>query len=107
MCNHVRKSIFLAVSTLCVCSATAMVAQQGKSSTKPDVSPEKAIALAHEGHCRESISPLKQAMAPQNPAEMRKEAGVVGVRCSLDIDNREATLEFIRLLNKQFAKDPD
>jgi tetratricopeptide (TPR) repeat protein len=32
---------------------------------------------------------------------------VSGVRCSLAADNRDATLEFIRLLNKQFPRDPD
>jgi tetratricopeptide (TPR) repeat protein len=38
---------------------------------------------------------------------MRKQAGVLGVRCSLAVDERESADEFIRLLNKQFAKDSD
>jgi tetratricopeptide (TPR) repeat protein len=46
-------------------------------------------------------------MAGQAPAATRKQAGVVGVRCSLAIDDRDSALEFIRLLNKQFAQDPD
>jgi tetratricopeptide (TPR) repeat protein len=37
----------------------------------------------------------------------RKQAGVAGVRCSLAIDDRGSTLDFIRLLHKQFAQDPD
>jgi tetratricopeptide (TPR) repeat protein len=41
------------------------------------------------------------------PVATRKQAGVVGVRCSLAVDDRDAALDFIRLLNKQFAKDPD
>lgn len=40
-------------------------------------------------------------------AEMRKQAGVLGVRCSLAIDDRDSTTEFIRLLSRQFPKDPD
>lgn len=71
------------------------------------MSPEKAISLAEQGRCRESISGLRHAMAGSVTAETRKQAGVLGVRCSLAIDDRDSTDEFIRLLNKQFSKDPD
>ncbi len=73
----------------------------------PHISPEQAITLASQGHCRESISALERAMAAQAPAETRKQAGVVGIRCSLAIDDRPATLNFIRLLNSSFGHDPD
>jgi tetratricopeptide (TPR) repeat protein len=46
-------------------------------------------------------------MTSQVPAPTRKQAGVVGVRCSLAVDDRQSTADFIRLLNKQFAQDPD
>jgi len=46
-------------------------------------------------------------MANTVPAEVRKQAGVLGVRCSLAMDDRDATNEFIRLLTRQFPKDPD
>ncbi|MGC2160268.1 MAG: tetratricopeptide repeat protein [Silvibacterium sp.] len=83
-------------------------AQQAKSaSPAAHISPQQAIALAEQGHCRETISALKQAMAPQVPPETRKQAGVAGVRCSLAIDDRTATLDFIRLLGKDFGHDPD
>lgn len=71
------------------------------------VPPEKAVALAEQGHCRENIFALKRAMTAQLPAATRKQAGVVGVRCALAVDDRDAALEFIRLLNKEFARDPD
>ena len=32
---------------------------------------------------------------------------MAGVRCSLAVDDRDSAAEFIRLLTKQFAKDPD
>ncbi len=83
-------------------------AQQSKSvSSKASISPQEAITMASQGHCRESISALKKAMAPQVPAETRKQAGVVGVRCALAIDDRSATLSFISSLNRDFGRDPD
>jgi tetratricopeptide (TPR) repeat protein len=87
----------------------ATLAQQAKVSAAPSpgLSPEKAISLAEQGRCQASLAGLKQAMKGQVAAGTRKRAGVLGVRCSLDVDNRDSALEFIHLLNKQFAQDPD
>jgi len=71
------------------------------------LSPEKAISLAEQGRCRESVSGLKHAMASSVAAETRKQAGVLGVRCSLAVDDRGSANEFIGLLTRQFPKDPD
>src|SRR5437773_9956608 len=46
-------------------------------------------------------------MTSQVPAPTRKQAGVVGRGCSLAMDDRDSTLDFIRLLNEQFSQDPD
>jgi tetratricopeptide (TPR) repeat protein len=86
-----------------------LLAQQSKSAPtpRPVLTPEKAVGLAEQGRCGESISGLKHAMAATVPVEVRKQAGVLGVRCSLALDDRDSTDEFIRLLTKQFPKDPD
>src|SRR5581483_5469025 len=89
-------------------SGSGVLAQQTKpTASKPQLSPEKAINLAEGGHCRESISALKRAMNSQASAETRKQAGVVGVRCALALDDRDSALDFIRVLNKHFPRDPD
>jgi tetratricopeptide (TPR) repeat protein len=81
--------------------------QSPAPSSRPVLTPEKAITLAEEGHCGESLSALKHAMAATVPPDVRKQAGVLGIRCSLAMDDREATDDFILLLTKQFRKDPD
>src|SRR5262245_28065881 len=107
MCRYFSKG-GLVVALVYFLSATQALAQQTKAAgAQPPLSPEKAIALAEQGHCRESISGLKHGMAAQSAAEIRKQAGVLGVRCSLAVDDRDGTLEFLRLLNKQFPRDPD
>jgi len=102
-----QATAFLAL--LSFCSSPIMAAQQPKAAAKAPsgLSPDKALSMAEQGHCRESISGLKHAMAGTVAAETRKQAGVLGVRCSLAIDDRDSADEFIRLLNKQFSKDPD
>ena len=90
-------------------SAPIIFAQTSKAVTPSaaPLSPDKAISLAEQGHCRESISALKRVIAGTVPADTRKQAGVLGVRCSLALDDRDSADEFIRLLSKQFPKDPD
>jgi len=39
--------------------------------------------------------------------DIRKNAGVLGVRCSLALDDRDSTLDFARLLSKRFPRDPE
>ena len=96
---------FLSVAAL---SGFSSSAQQTKSaSPAAHIPPQQAITLAEQGHCRETISALKQVMAAQVPADTRKHAGVVGVRCSLAIDDRTTALDFIRLLGRDFGRDPD
>lgn len=97
------------VLTATLWSAPVVVAQTSKapSTARVPLPPEKAISLAEQGHCRESISGLRHAMTGTDAAVTRKQAGVLGVRCSLAIDDRDSADEFIRLLSKQFHQDPD
>jgi tetratricopeptide (TPR) repeat protein len=94
---------------VCLCNSQIIAAQESKAAAKAPSGPppEKAISQAEQGHCRESISGLKHAMAGTVATETRKQAGVLGVRCSLALDDRDSAAEFIRLLNRQFSKDPD
>jgi len=108
MYQHTGKAAFFVVLAGCLTSVPSILAQQAKiAAPGSGLSPEKALSLAEQGRCTESIPGLKRAMASQVTAATRKQAGVVGVRCSLAMDDRESTADFIRLLNKQFAKDPD
>jgi tetratricopeptide (TPR) repeat protein len=93
-------------------SPRLFIAQQSNSSSSPSAAPamttEKALELAQQGHCQEALPALKRTVSAQGvTADMRKQAGVAGVRCSLAVDNRDLTAEFIRLLDKQFPHDPD
>jgi tetratricopeptide (TPR) repeat protein len=109
MYKYSGKAASVALVAGCLWTSPTILAQQAKVGAVPksELSPEKAISLAEQGRCRESISGLKRAMAGQVSAATRKQAGVLGVRCSLALDDRDSTLDFIRWLNKQFAQDPD
>src|ERR1700678_1714347 len=84
----------------CLWLRPGTLAQQAKVSAAPSpgLSPEKAISLAEQGRCRARLAALKQAMKGQVAAGTRKQAGVLGVRCSLDVVDGVSGLEFIQLL---------
>ena len=108
MCRYLAKAAAIPALLGCFWHGSILLAQQPPTpGSRPVLSPEKAIGLAEQGRCGESISALKHAMADTVPAEVRKQAGVLGVRCSLAMDDRDSTDEFIRLLTRQFRTDPD
>ena len=109
MPRYLAKAAALFVLLSCFGPGSILLTQQSHAPGSQAVpTPEKAVSLAEEGRCRESIAGLKHAMTVTTvAAEVRKQAGVLGVRCSLAMDDREVTNEFIRALTKQFPKDPD
>jgi tetratricopeptide (TPR) repeat protein len=90
-------------------STSPLAAQQPKTNAAAETtaSAEKATTLAEQGRCAEAVSTLKRVLSGQGPAEVRKKAGVLGLRCALSMDNRDSTLDFLRLLNHQFPEDPE
>jgi tetratricopeptide (TPR) repeat protein len=109
MCSSRRKAVFFLSLAGYIWSASIVLCQQPKAGAAPQsaLTPEKALALAEKGRCRESMSALKRALTSQLDTATKKEIGVVGVRCSLAVDDRDSTLDFIRFLHKQFPLDPD
>ncbi len=109
MCSFRWKVVLFLPLAGCIWSASIAVCQQPKAGAVPHpaLTPEKALALAEQGRCRESMAALKGALASQRDPTTQKEIGVVGVRCSLAVDDRDSTLDFVRYLHKQFPLDPD
>jgi tetratricopeptide (TPR) repeat protein len=68
---------------------------------------DKAIALAGQGHCKEALPALRRILASSGPVDSRRTAGIAGLRCTMAVDNMDATLDFARLLQHEFGNDPD
>jgi tetratricopeptide (TPR) repeat protein len=109
-----RVSFAVAISWLALgfwFPASLLVAQEAKPSppaaSGAGVTEEKAVAIAEQGHCKEAVPSLKRIVGGQGSAELRKKAGIVGLRCAMNMDSADAVLDFLRLLNHQFPQDPD
>jgi tetratricopeptide (TPR) repeat protein len=68
---------------------------------------EKAITLAQQGRCKESLPALKRAMTGPAASDTKKRAGVMGLRCAMTVDDRDAAVDFLRQLRKSFPQDPE
>lgn len=111
MLRNSAQTTIVRLSVAFLLGVPLLPAQQPKT-TQPTGSPAtittaQAIAFAQQGRCKEAIPTLKRAMTPQTPADTRKQAGVLGLHCSLNLDNRDSAADFIRLLSQQFPRDPD
>jgi tetratricopeptide (TPR) repeat protein len=71
------------------------------------MSADKAVALAEQGHCKEALPTLRRVVANPGPADSRRTAGIAGLRCTMAVDNVDATLDFARLLQHEFGSDPE
>jgi tetratricopeptide (TPR) repeat protein len=112
MSRNLGRSIILSVAISPWFFAAQLIAQTSPKNTAgtgsdSTLTTEKAIHLAEQGRCKEALPALKRAVNPQGPAEQRKKAGVLGLRCSLTLDSRDAALDFVRALGHQFPQDPE
>jgi tetratricopeptide (TPR) repeat protein len=111
MANNPRKGVARLLSVSLLWISASLAAQKadstaGATSTTRST-PEKAIALAEHGRCKEALPGLKRAMTAPADAETRKKVGVLGLRCALGADDRDAAVAFTEQLQKQFPLDPD
>jgi tetratricopeptide (TPR) repeat protein len=93
--------------TLNIFLALPLSAQSPKTSASPALTTEKAVALAEQGRCKESLRALKSAMTGPAAADAKKRAGVMGLRCAITLDDRDAAVDFLRQLRKLFPQDPE
>jgi len=68
---------------------------------------EKAMELAEQGHCKETLGILKRTLATGVDAEARKRAGLLGLRCAMTIDDRASAGEFLQGLGRAFPRDSE
>lgn len=105
-----KAALLFVSATGLLLSSSFVHAQQSKATqpgTTSSLTAAQAITVAQQGRCKEAVPALKRAMGSQTAADTRKNAGVLGLRCSLAMDDRDSAVDFVRLLSKQFPQDPD
>ncbi len=71
------------------------------------LSAQRAIRLAKTGHCEEAVPALRMASRHMADKASMRTVGFAGVRCAMLLNQTEAAVDFLRLLNHEFPKDPE
>jgi tetratricopeptide (TPR) repeat protein len=95
----------LLVLTCALSFAQTPAAKSVKADPGPTV--QHALDLAKAGRCGEAIPPLKKAAAQSSDKDLRRDAGLAGVRCAMVKNEFDAADDFLRLLNREFPSDPE
>jgi tetratricopeptide (TPR) repeat protein len=67
----------------------------------------RAIKLAQTGHCEEAVPALTRASHRLADKAVKRTAAFAGVRCAMLLNQMDAALDFLRLLNHEFPNDPE
>ncbi len=97
----------LASILLLTCAVQFSLAQVAKSSpTEPSRPAQGALALAKSGHCKEALPLLKKALQTSDK-DLKREAGLAGIRCAMVNNQFDSAEDFLRLLKRDFPHDPE
>jgi tetratricopeptide (TPR) repeat protein len=97
------------VSTFLYCIAAVAGAQSSPQKPTADLSSSalRGISLAENGHCQEALPLLKKAAPHLADKDLKRKSGFAGVRCAMFLNQSDAAVDFLRLLDREFPHDPD
>src|SRR5882762_2683345 len=92
-----------------VLSIPQSVAQGSKRDAPSDLSSPvaRALRLAESGKCKEAMPLLKRALPQTSDRNLKRSAGLDGVRCAMASNQFDAAEDFLRMLNREFPGDPE
>ena len=65
------------------------------------------VSLAESGQCHEALLLLKKDAGQIANRDLRRAAGLAGVRCSMGLKQPDDAVDFIRALAREFPQDPE
>jgi tetratricopeptide (TPR) repeat protein len=100
--KNLVKTICSAALPIILLAAVAVATAQ--RARKPATNGE---ALARAGRCREAIPSLKKELPLITNADLKRSAGLAGVRCAMEIGSLDDAVDFIRALTRDFPQDAE
>jgi tetratricopeptide (TPR) repeat protein len=92
---------------VCVVLSRSAQSQAGGGPASPTAAAEKAIGLAAAGHCAEAIPGLRKVVRSAGNADLKKLAGLHGLRCSMIRNQPLDAQGFLLILLGDFPHDPE
>jgi len=67
----------------------------------------QALRLAQKGRCREALPLLKKSTPQIRDKQLRYQIAMMTARCAMSLDQTQAAVQALLLLNREFPRDPD
>jgi tetratricopeptide (TPR) repeat protein len=87
--------------------ATQTAAKPAGQTATTAISLPRAIELAAQGHCGESMPALRAAVGRTMDKELKRQAGQAGLRCAMTYNQSADAARFIEWLRSEFPRDPE
>jgi len=85
----------------------AQGAKTASASGSTETGARHALELAKSGQCRQALPALRKAVPQAPDKNLKREAGLAGVRCAMMGNQFDAAQDFLRLLGREFPNDPE
>lgn len=96
------------VSWFVVAAFPLLAADAPKKTQAPDsaAAASHGTQLAESGHCDQALPLLTKSAARLADTDLKKTVGLDGIKCAMAMNRMDAALDFIRMLQRGFPKDP-
>lgn len=95
------------VTTICSVALLMILPASDANAQRTRKAAPGGAALAEAGRCREAISLLKKELPRIADPELKRAAGLAGVRCAMGMNRPDDAVDFIRLLTRDFPQDAE
>jgi tetratricopeptide (TPR) repeat protein len=102
-----RSCVVLVLGGLLIPSSPAQTPSKAPAAADASSSAERGINLAQKGRCAEALPILKKAAAQLSNKQLKYRTVMATARCAMSLDQTEATVEALLVLNREFPHDPD
>jgi len=103
------RNLFGAWATAVLCMASAFAADPPGKAQVPDAAAtaRRGIHFADSGHCGQAVPLLARSVSHLTDKDLKKTVGFDGIRCAMGMNQMDAALDFVRMLNREFPRDPE
>jgi tetratricopeptide (TPR) repeat protein len=87
-------------------AAFAADAPHKSSATDVTAVASRGKQLAETGHCDQALTLLTKSVGRLPNGDLEKAVGLDGIKCAMTMNQMEAAADFVRILQRDFPKDP-
>jgi tetratricopeptide (TPR) repeat protein len=110
--NDKRPRITVVIVSLLAVFTAEIASAQGTRKAPSQQAPQQSsqqrgLSLAESGQCREALPLLKKGLTQITNRDLRRAAGLAGIRCSMNLNQPDDAVDFVRFLTREFPEDPE